>query len=163
LYNEALNDPELMAEKGISIVIQNQSYGLMDSLGMELVAPTYDDLVWSALDKKFLVTFGDRDAFLTDQYSIEPRIYSFAKKDKFGFIDFYGKEVVAPIYDFADETDYNFHIVRRKKKYGLVDVAGKEVVPCEYDQIDYFIEGIATAYKNGIEFTIDSNGKLTQK
>ncbi len=163
LYNEALNDPELMAQKGVSIVIQNQLYGLIDSIGKELVAPTYDDLVWSALDKKFLVAFGDRDAFLTDQFSIEPRIYPFSKKEKYGFSDFYGNQIIEPIYDSADETDYNFHIVKRKKKYGLLDVTGKEIIPCEYDQIDYFYEGYSTALKDGVEYQIDPKGNILKK
>ncbi len=163
LYNETLNNPELMAQKGMSIVIQNQVYGLIDSIGKELVAPTYDDLVWSALDKKFLVAIGDRDAFLTDQFSIEPRIYPFSKKEKYGFSDFYGNQIIEPIYDSADETDYNFHIVKRKKKYGLLDVTGKEIIPCEYDQIDYFYEGYSTASKDGVEYQIDPKGNILKK
>jgi hypothetical protein len=163
LYNEMVNDPLLMKQKGLSIVIDNQKYGLIDSLGKELIAPTYDDLMYSASEQKFIVLLGDREAFLNNQFSIEPRIYPFSKKEKFGFTDFYGKQIIEPIYDSADETDYNFHIVKRKKKYGLLDVTGKEIIPCEYDQIDYFYDGYSTAYKEGIEYQIDQKGNILKK
>jgi hypothetical protein len=163
IYSEYQNDPILRQETGLTVVVINEKYGLMDSIGNEIIAPQFHDLLWNQEEKHFTAYLEDREAKLDNEFKIIPKVYASQKKEKFGFVDFYGNIIVDRVYDSADETDHNLHIVSIKKKFGLVDAAGKEIVPCIYDQIDYFFEGHSTATLNNVEYDIDQFGHVNKK
>ncbi len=163
MYSEYVSNPLLRKERGLTVVTKDEKYGLIDSSGNEIIKPIFNDLLWNPDEGYFVAYIEDREAKLDNEFKITPRVYASLKKEKFGFVDFYGNLIVERIYDSADETDHFFHIVSIKKKYGLVDATGKEIVPCIYDFIDYFYEGHSTASLKGVEYDIDKNGKLTKK
>lgn len=163
IYSDYQNNPVLRKEKGLSVITTDEKYGLMDSLGNEIISPQFNDLLWNQEEKHFTAYLEDREAQLNDEFKIISKVYASLKKEKFGFVDFYGNIIVERIYDSADETDHNIHIVSIKKKYGLVDATGKEIVPCIYDQIDFFYDGFSTALKDGVEYQIDPKGNILKK
>jgi hypothetical protein len=80
-------------------------------------------------------------------------------KDKWGFIDETGKEVVPPKYDVVGDFSEGFAIVELNGKYGFVDMKGKEVVPLKYDNVGDFSEGFAGVRLGDKRGKVDKNGK----
>jgi hypothetical protein len=96
-------------------------------------------------------------------------------KQKWGFLDETGKEVIPYKYDMAfNFTDEGFALVQIDSKFGIIDKKGREIVPCKYYNIiatkqsdatgtrvtQIFYEGLAIVrngtFKDGY---IDTTGK----
>ena len=153
LYDEGLG-----FYKAATIVRMGKKYGIIDTNGVEVITPEFTD-IQAITQYSFRLNMDGREAFLDSSFHVQNAIYPEQVKNKFGFVDLYGKTIVKPKYDSADSHDEYFFIVSIKKKFGLVDMKGKEIVPCKYDSIDFFYEGKAAVLLNGVEFFIDRNGK----
>lgn len=82
-----------------------------------------------------------------------------AKDDKYGFINYYGEEVIPLIYDSAGDFWGELAKVKKGKKWGYIDSLGNVVVDFIYDSAANFHEGLARVVKNNQYGFIDSTGK----
>lgn len=81
-------------------------------------------------------------------------------RNKYGFIDNTGKEVIPPKYDFGIKSfSEGLSVVYLNKKAGFIDITGKEVIPLKYEEIQSFSEGFALAKLNGKWGFIDKSNK----
>lgn len=64
---------------------------------------------------------------------------------KFGYMNKKGEEVVACIYDDADDFQNGFARFREGTKFGVLDSLGRVLVPAKYSNLGKFIEGKAIA------------------
>ncbi len=65
-------------------------------------------------------------------------IMSFTKGTSWGFMDLKGKEVLAPIYDFANSFNKNMAIVEKNGFQGIIDITGKELLPIAFESVEHF-------------------------
>lgn len=84
-------------------------------------------------------------------------------KEKWGFIDSTGKEIVSFKYDYAENFNSGLAMVRTGKypdyTHGFIDKQGKEIIPLIYDKVGKFSEGlISVSIKDKFGF-IDETGK----
>ena len=81
------------------------------------------------------------------------------KDDKYGFINKEGKEVVRPIYNWADDFSEGLACVEKDGKYGFINKDGEEVVKPIYDWAADFSKGLARVKKDGYWGLINKEGK----
>lgn len=82
-------------------------------------------------------------------------------KNKFGFIDSTGKEIVQLVYDYVPISfSEGLSYVQQGGKYGFVDRTGKLVIPLAYDFAANFREGLAAVKQNGVGGYIDKKGSV---
>lgn len=117
-------------------------YGLIDSEGKEIVPPRYDYM--SPVSEGAAKIGMD-----TDKNPNTGLRYSNGKgTDKYGFVTVTGKEIVAPVYDGAEDFSDGMAVVRRitdkyvlngvsytDSKLGFVDKTGKELIAPIYDKV----------------------------
>jgi hypothetical protein len=165
-------------EKGFAVPKMNGKYGCINRQG-KITIPFEYDYAYPTLTNMPLVKLqkkGENYSSLTGLANpltgkiLAPvkyeSIYDFGDgiaqvkvKNKFGFIDSTGKEIVQPVYDY---TPINFSeglsYVQQNGKYGFVDRTGKLVVPLVYDFAANFSEGVAAVKQNGLGGYIDKKG-----
>lgn len=80
-------------------------------------------------------------------------------REKYGFINKNGQEVISPTYDEVDSFSEGFAPVELGDKYFLIDTRGKIVASLKYDIVKSFKEGVAEVRLKGQEGFIDKTGK----
>lgn len=97
-------------------------FGLISKDGKVRVQPIYDAMVVGFVDGVMKV----------------------GKKDKWGWVDQQGKEIVAPQYDDIQETPAveGLRAVRKAKLNGFIDLSGKVVIPLQYASTEIAGEGM---------------------
>lgn len=129
---------------GLAVVSVERKEGVVNSKG-EIVIPCLFDEIGIENDKW---ERNDRSVFYVKQ------------KDKYGFFDAAGKQVIPFIYDRAREFHEDLAAVSIDGKYGFIDKAGHTVIPFIYDQAHSFHEGLAAVKKDGKYGYIDKSGKV---
>lgn len=61
----------------------------------------------------------------------------------YGFIDTAGREIIAPIYNDANDFSERVAVISLNGKYGYIDKTGKQIIPPTYDYAFDFSEGAA--------------------
>ena len=141
-----------MAKTDYHIFVENGKIGLKDATDKVVLFAVYDGIVFTDTDTPVCVC-KDGKWGLTDiqgwtitdakyEYMSTPCNGSMAVRinDKWGFIDYKGKEIVPPIYDFAEgfiDAEYCFGtscaLVQKDGKWGTINTKGEVVIPFEYD------------------------------
>jgi serine/threonine protein kinase len=80
------------------------------------------------------------------------------KKEKYGFMDKKGNEIISCIYDDALDFSEGFAPVKKDGKYGFINHIGIEVIPFEFDFAKPFSEDLASIEINGKYGFIDKKG-----
>lgn len=84
-------------------------------------------------DKKQLIAEYEKK---TNDYEIVNEYYNqlalVMKDNKWGYIDYYGVEVIPLQYDVANNFSNKYAKVKKDGKWGYIDTEGKEIVPIEY-------------------------------
>lgn len=167
-------------EKGFAVVQQKGKYGCIDREGKTTIPFEYD-FAYPTLTRTPLVKLqkkGENYTSLTGLanpltgkilapvkyesiYDFYDGIAQVKQKNKYGFIDSTGKEIVQPVYDyvpifFTEGLAY----VQQGGKYGFVDRSGKVAVPLVYDFAANFQEGLAAVKQNGLGGYIDKKGNV---
>lgn len=92
------------------------------------------------------------------------------RKNKVGYINMQGREVVPVIYDLLGESagwaravSEGRIIVKKSGKYGVINTANKTIVPfsAAFSDIDDYRGGVARVNKNRAISWLDKNGKTT--
>ena len=121
-------------------VYKNGKWGVVDSVGNEIIPCQYDDLI--------------------HQRNINAIIA--VKDGKYGLLDIQGEEIVSCVYEPIKEYYSDYYqprptlVVSQKGKYGLINSElRKEVVSCKYNHIAMF-----ESYTNLYVVDIDSNSRV---
>lgn len=78
--------------------------------------------------------------------SISEDLILFDKNGKYGFINKYGEEIIAPAYVDARQFKEGLSAVRNNRnKWGYIDKEGTLVIPFQFDRADVFSGGFAPA------------------
>jgi hypothetical protein len=93
------------------------SVGFIDTIGNEVVPLIYDDI----------------------DYSPKEGVYKVKKRNVFGYVDIFGKEIVAPQYNFARNFSNDLAAVKTNDKWGFVNKNGTEIIKCIYSGSTNFI------------------------
>ncbi|MFT7898754.1 WG repeat-containing protein [Tenacibaculum ascidiaceicola] len=97
-----------------------------------------------------------------DIYFINDKKFFVVKnKDKYGFIDKKGKEVIPLIYEKVSFNINNDLIAAMKKdKWGYINRKNKEVIPFVYDEAHAFLGGLALVRKGNLYGSINKRNKV---
>jgi len=82
------------------------------------------------------------------------------KDDKYGYVDFYGKEVIPLQFDVANNfTNKTYAKVKIDDKWGYIDNTGKQIIPVEYAYCGEVSNGIVAVGNGGKYGFISIAGK----
>jgi len=161
--------------KGYTIVSKEKGkYGLIDKSGTEVIPCQYKFIEnsfiafsWRVVsDGKYgIFDLEKKDFFLPCKYE-EIRIESLGKEkwikiklnDKYGLIDFSGKEILPCIYDKLQSYTIKNNgvlLVQLNGKKGIINKAIEEIIPCKYDYIGSFNDNQASISLNDKHGYID--------
>lgn len=149
----------------------NQQWGFVDTLGREVVPPTYDSVgiyaagvAWvSVAGKKGLINKQGTLVLpiLYDRIAVYPSgHYLVFAVGKCGLADPTGKTVVPLKYEFVDQFKEGLAAVQLNGKWGYVNPAGKEAIAPRYDAVLPFSDGMAAVVQSKKIGFIDKAGKL---
>ncbi|MDR0325079.1 MAG: WG repeat-containing protein [Oscillospiraceae bacterium] len=156
--------------EGIALTHDNGKYGFIDSMGKDVIPPTYD-AIFPFADGLAKVRFGGKHGFIdkTGKEIVPPKydfvgdfsngIATIRLDGKWGCIDNTGKEIVPPTHVFTVLFSEGFAQVNIGGKYGFIDLTGKEIIPPVYDLAWQFSEGLAAVRKGEKWGYIDPTGK----
>lgn len=106
----------------VAVMNRNNLMGVLDMRGVEIAAPQYNNL---------------------DEYKFVNGLCRVQRKDKWGFIDRAGLEVVPVIYDRVYLFDKDGSAkVRQGTGVGRIDRNGKVLVPLKYDNVEPLSDGM---------------------
>lgn len=140
------------ARNGFFNCENNGKYGLIDSLGIEIIPPSYSDIILG----------GDSIAVIIDNIEFDSQ-RNITKNGKWGVYNLKNKkQIVTPQYDFIRARNITENIILCNSggtptdeyevvggKWGGIDSDGNLVIPFEYEAISPFKNGVAQAQING--------------
>lgn len=127
-------------DEGLALVKAGEWFGLINKSGEEIFPPVYEDIRWYS--ENGVVVVCDQEG----RWSLRSR----------------GNEPVGEnTFDFIDEFEQDLASVRVDGKCGYINRQGEVLIPLLYDEAYSFSEsGLARVVKNGIVFSIDTDGYL---
>jgi len=170
-------------EEQLAVVYLDSLCGLCDGSGKEIFAPMYDKIS-NFNEGMAIVTIGDKQGIINAKGKVvyKPwryKIYSYVngyailegelesrgKKIKtYDFIDKKGKQINEMRLDDAWSFQENgLACVQYRGGFGFINTSGKMVIEAIYDKQAFFKNGKAKVVKEGVEGTIDEEGKFTEK
>lgn len=108
-----------------------------------------------------------------DNIPFEKSVLKYKKNNKYGIVDFSGKQITKPIYDDIQALNYKdgMLVVKKDGKYGVINIKGEKLINIKYDTIksdlyhtegyNYQKSGFITSIKKGDSYKygyIDCNG-----
>ncbi len=88
------------------------------------------------------------------------RILRFKHKNKWGYINAKGEEVIPPKYNTAFDFKNGTAIVKQNNYYGLIDKQDNPLLSFEYEMIEPCINGVRKAKKDGKYVLLDNFGQI---
>ncbi|MES2389141.1 MAG: WG repeat-containing protein [Bacteroidota bacterium] len=157
--------------EGMARVYDGKSYGYINTLGKEVIAPRYFS---AGSFSQGLAAVGN--LYFAGYVNKEgkehiPLVYSkvlrftdglgrVSKYNKFGFVNPDGKEVIPVEYDHAYQINDGYVWLEKKGKFGLADRNGNLLTAIEYDSAGYFEDGLAMIAQNGLIGKADTKGNI---
>lgn len=126
--------------EGLATFDEDDKYGVIDSLGRVVVAPTYE----------YIEDFQNGFAQVSDE------------NEKSGYINRAGELVIPLIYDLTSDFDHGVAAVEMDDMSGVIDTNGDIVIPFKFDYIGSFSDGFAIAKADGKLYIMDITGKLKE-
>lgn len=179
IYNKVVEDGrnyeiEKISEYNYFVLKQGEQYGVIDTNGNTVIEVKYNDIKIPNPQKAVFICQEGNDAkvlnetgteIFTQYADVEPirlknlqsdlmyekSVLVYQNNNKYGLIDFEGKEITKPIYDEMSNLSYKEGeiLVKQNDKYGVINIKGNVLVPVEYDEIiadKYYTE--ENSYKN---------------
>lgn len=170
------------------VVKKNEKWGIIDSIGNQLLPIKYDQiqlltkqLAFLELDnKKYVYFFAHKSLADIGNYCVKAcnrdnthDVCFIKNNDKIGVINSEGKIIIEPNYDdisfkeLNDGNEYNFIGMKEFKK-GLLDKTGQEILPAEYNSLNFWSsreplnDDIVKMSKNEIYYTY-YNGRISSQ
>jgi len=155
---------------GLAKVSIQDKWGLVDTLGREVVAPIYDRIEFRSenvielrlnnkvgiANQKGIVIPPQYDG-LSPMYGLMDGFAICKVNNKYGYVNEHG-EIVSPKYDRAFLFSEGLAHVALGGKHGFIDKSGREIIPLQYEDADDFTEGLARVKRNGKWGFIDPFG-----
>ena len=113
---------------GLALFSQGRFYGFINKSGKIVIKPQFTAF-WSTFE----------NGYAPVQVSGYPDY-------KWGMINYHGKFVIKPIYDYIKPFSDGLSQVKLNNKYGFVDKSGKIVIPIKFSSTHDFYEGLAGTY-----------------
>ena len=88
-------------------------------------------------------------------YIGDDRLISMRKKNRWGFIDDNGNEIILPQYEEVRDFFGDWAPVKKNGKWGFIDEQGKIIIDLIYDDLYSYGEHSATVSKAGKEIEIN--------
>lgn len=133
-YDDIFNEVQ-----GLIEVKSNDRYGIIDTLGTEILAPQYD-----------YVRVISNDTIL----------FRCNNNKEYGLASHQGKELLSKRYEWLEcHNESGIILFGQDGKYGAINQNGKEILPCQYDRIKY-ANGLFYARKDNEHYYIDRKGKV---
>lgn len=143
------------------VVQDGDNYGVMDKEAKIVIEPKYQNIVipnpskpifiCTPSDKKSKVLNEKNEELFTNYEEVgsiklknlasslvyEKSVLKYKKEEKYGLIDFSGKEITKPIYGSIDALEYKEGelIVEKEGKYGVINIKGVTLVEPQYEII----------------------------
>lgn len=179
IYNKAVEDGrkyeiEKISEYKYFVLKQGEKYGVIDTKGNNILEVKYDEVkipnpqkavfickegndtkVLNEKNTEIFTKYADVEPIrlknLQSDLMYEKSVLVYQSDNKYGLIDFEGKELTKPIYDEVSNLTYKEGemLVKQNDKYGVINIKGNILVPVEYDEIfadKYYTE--ESSYKN---------------
>lgn len=137
-------DNILWYEEGVLKVKKDDSYGLIDITGKEILKPEYDDIVaLQGLENSLLL----------------------AKGDKLGLADNQGRIIIKPEYDqikgIGQDYKNGYIVVNNEGTYGVIDFNGQVILNTQYEDIKQVAgNGLYVVVKDGKNQLINKEGTV---
>ena len=159
LLNTKPKDDEKIVPIEFYSVYTNGKWGVINSKGETVLAPSYDEMVQvpNKTKKVFVCTYD------VDYNSENYKSKAVNEKNESLFSQ-YEKVDVFQNFDENNNIINEEDILRVYKdgKYGIIDLDGKEILPCEYDEI-YSLNGVKNSIvtvRGGKKGLVDSKGNI---
>ncbi len=142
------------------VLKQNNLSGVIDKSGNTIIDVQFDDVKIPNPEKAVFVCFkgnetkilNEKNEEIISKYDkVEPiglkniasdlmyekSVLKYQKNEKYGIINFEGKEITKPIYDEIEGLPYKEGelLVKKDNKYGVINIKGNKLVNIEYDKI----------------------------
>ena len=148
----------------------NGKWGYIDTLGQQVLSFKYDE-AGSFIDGLAFVKRANRILLIDtigllvkelkyDALGIGNSFYGFYHAQingKWGCVDRWGSEIIAPKYTSSFYFHDGLAIVELGNKFGVINTLGKLIIPIEYDRIERSNDNF-NCYKNGTYFKLDRYG-----
>ena len=149
-------------------------YGVIDKKGNIIISPEYESVKIPNPEKDLFICFNTSDSkvlneknelILNNFSKVEPvrlkniasdlmyekSVLKYSKDDKYGLVNYDGKQITGPIYEELDSLPYKEGelLVKQDGKYGIINIKGNTIIKNEYDNI--IVDGYYTddnGYKN---------------
>lgn len=152
------------------LVSKNGKYGLLDDMGKQIIPFVYDRLS-GFQDKKIIAIKNGRyglinwaneviTPFSYDEIYRSVDGYFFKLQAQCGMLNFEGKEIVPPIYDYINQSYNHIYFVHKDGKIGIVNGFGKIIVEPIYDSYSVCNEETYIVEKDHLMGLIDYKGKV---
>ena len=166
-------------ESGISVILDNGRFGVIDKNGNLKLQPNYFSINLENYEseKLFVVEKLNEEGYfyyglcIDDNQFVLPPIYeeigkfseglvSVKKNGKFAYFNNQGKMVLPFEYDTASEFSQGIACVKQNGKYLFINKEGKKVFHDEYNYATGFSEGLAIVEREGKYGCVNKDGKI---
>ncbi len=137
----------VIAGKEYVSIYKDNKWGVMDTTGNEIIAPSYQEMIIIPDSKKDVFLFVYDVNYETGEYKTK----ALNSKSEKLFTQYEQIEAISNK-DKSNNLWYEEDILKVKKdgKYGIINLEGKQLIPCEYEEIAAIPE-----IKNAIEVKKD--------
>ena len=81
-------------------------------------------------------------------------VFLLEKDGLYGFIDYTGKWIAQPVYDYAEAFNEGLAVIGSEGKRGMIDTSGNTIVPMVFDEIQSCSGGIIAAWEESNGWSI---------
>ena len=123
-------------------------YSLIDTLGKEIIPPTYEEIKNLSIG---IAKVGVGTKTVIDNESEWGFEMEVKKAEKYGLIDTFGREIIAPIYEEIKGFSQGRAWIKKDSigKYSLIDQSGRQILPPSYEKVENFSQGKAKVANDG--------------
>ena len=148
----------VIASKEYVSIFKDNKWGVIDSTGNEIIAPSYQEMIIIPNSKKDVFLFTYDVNYETGEYKTK----ALNSKNEKLFTEYEQIEAISNK-DSNNNLWYEEGILKVKKgdKYGVINLEGKQLIPCEYEEIAVIPEITNTikVKKDGKYGLFDGTGK----
>lgn len=156
------------------VVREENRYGVIDTKGDKIIDTKYEDVKIPNPEKDVFICYENNDIIVLNENGeeifseyekIEPlrlknvssdlmyekSVLKYCNDEKYGIIDFSGRQITKPIYEEIDTLQFKEGelLVKKEGKFGVINIKGAVLVKTSYDKIEtdkFYEEG--KGYKN---------------
>jgi hypothetical protein len=139
-----LSQEEYLIEPDRIVVTRNGKKGLMNAARKLLTEIKYDDMGYSSYDGLIKVRLGG-------ERKDEEHGERYCRGCRWGFVNRYGKEIIPPVYQDAQNFSDGAAWVKSNGAWGIVDTIGRIICEARYqfDLLGPFQDGVAIVNQGG--------------